>query len=430
MKTKFTLIFTLLLNNLNAQTVFHTEDITNFYTAFDSVQKTTDKNLHEQIAQKLYLDKGGFGMNYMIDNSVENRKATAKDWADMMVKNKESVLRIRPFFDNLTSQKRILEQKFIYFKKLYPNFKDGNVYFEMGLGMFGGRPIQNNLIIGCELMAKNTPDWAVSIVLHEFVHTLQVLTYDALLAHSLSEGAADFIAELVNEKSLTESYPNGYIDFGYKNEEAIWEEFKKYIASNEKGQFYDWLYGQKGITIQEVQMKDLGYFVGYRICKSYYDIAKDKKQAIKEIIELDVSTDEKAKAFLIASKYKFKSDLNFIKNLKFDKIKVEKKTITMIVRGYKLEIDSVVFQFELPKSFDKTTLKYITVAGTFNGWNPQDLSYKLTNTKNNSFELKIPKSQLKEKNHQFKFVINGDNWQNIPENASNTASGNLTLEIK
>lgn len=348
----------------------------------------------------------------------------------MMNGSRENLNRIRPFFNNLPSQKTILEQKFTYFKELYPQFKDGNVYFIFGVGIFGGRPTGNNLIIGCELMAKDAPDWAVSIVLHEFVHTLQYRTNDALLAHSLNEGACDFIAEVVNQKSLRESYPNGYIDFGYKNEKAVWENFKKYIFSNEKGRFFDWLYGQKGININGETMKDLGYFMGYFFCKSYYENAADKKQAIKEIIEMDVSTDEKAKNFVIKSKYGSKKDQKFVKNLTFSKVVIESKKVKMIVSGYIEDKENVIFTFNLPPSFDPKMLKYVTIAGTFNSWDPQDLNYKMTPTKENKYEFVMPKTKFKAKINEFKFVINGDSWQNIPENAVNTNNGNLTLELK
>jgi uncharacterized protein YbjQ (UPF0145 family) len=32
---------------------------------------------------------------------------------------------------------------------------------------------------------------------------------------------------------------------------------------------------------------DLGYFIGYKIVKSYYKQARDKQQAIKDIIEMN-----------------------------------------------------------------------------------------------------------------------------------------------
>jgi hypothetical protein len=176
-------------------------------------------------------------------------------------------------------------------------------------------------------------------------------------------------------------------------------------------------------------MKDLGYFMGYKICKSYYDRSTDKKQAIKDIIEMDVSTDEKARAFLLKSGYVPKSDLKLIQNMSFTKVIEHKKGVKLIQYGYKLEKSQVVFTFELPKNIDKSQVQYITIAGTFNGWNPQNLDYKMTNIANNIYQFSLPLSKLKEKNHEFKFVINGDNWQSVPENAKNTQNGNLTLEI-
>lgn len=43
--------------------------------------------------------------------------------------------------------------------------------------------------------------------------------------------------------------------------------------------------------------------MGYEICKAYYNQAKDKKQAIKDIIELNYSNEQAVEAFLLASKF-------------------------------------------------------------------------------------------------------------------------------
>ena len=50
---------------------------------------------------------------------------------------------------------------------------------------------------------------------------------------------------------------------------------------------------------------DLGYFIGAKICESYYNQASDKQQAIKDLLTLDP---DKADEFLTKSKYadKFK----------------------------------------------------------------------------------------------------------------------------
>ena len=425
-------LFTLIsLASLNGQTIFHHSDISHFFEAFDSLQTTTDPQKQVDFVQKIYIDQGSLGLKYAIDNSIDGgKKATAKDWANYMLNNKEKIIQSKPYFDNLQEQMKILVPKFQYFKDLYPEFKDGNVYFFIGLGMFGGRPEETNLYIGCEVVANEKPDWAVSIVLHEYVHTLQKMSENALLAHCLNEGAADFIAELVNQKSLRVTYPNGYIDFGYKNEKAIWKSFKQYIASNEKGKFFNWLYGMKGRNINGSQMRDLGYFMGYKICKAYYDNAIDKKKAIREIIEMDVSTDEKARLFLQKSGYAAKSDAKFIRNFQFKKVIEANSQLKLIQYGYQFDKDQVIFQFVLPQSIDKKAVEYITIAGSFNGWNPKDLNFKMTNKSENIYEFSLPKSKFSNNYNEFKFVINGDNWQAPPENAKNVQNGNLTLEIK
>ena len=46
----------------------------------------------------------------------------------------------------------------------------------------------------------------------------------------------------------------------------------------------------------ELRPGDLGYWVGYRIVESYYEKARDKRQALRDILEM---TD--AKAFLARS---------------------------------------------------------------------------------------------------------------------------------
>ena len=73
----------------------------------------------------------------------------------------------------------------------------------------------------------------------------------------------------------------------------------------------------------------------------------------------------------------------------------------------------------------------ITIAGEFNGWNPNDDNYKMTLGSNKTFEYHLPKSKLeKGKEYQFKFVMNGNNWLPVPEKALNVdeKSGNLVLK--
>ncbi len=419
-----------------AQTVIHTEDITNFWQAFDSTQNTNNKEKQIYFIQKYYLDKATVGLKYTTKPTyLEGQNAyNAQNWFTYISENKEKLIRIRPYtLDNLENQKKILQTKFGYFKELYPDFNRLDVYFVIGIGDFGGQANEKNVVIAAEVMAKDTPDWGISMVLHEFVHTLQALRNDALLQHTILEGMADFVAELANQKSLTETYPGGYIEFGNKNEKAVWNEYKKYIYSSEtNGKFFDWLYGSKGREINETQVKDLGYFMGYTFCKAYYKNATNKKLALKEIIEWDLSTSEKAREFLLKSGYVPKKDLKFIKKFKFSPVIEQKIIVKKELYGYKQNEKEVVFTYKLGKSENNEAINKISVAGNFNGWNPSDDNYQMTFQKNRTYELRIQKSKFeKDKKYLFKFVTNGVNWLGIPEKALNIdeESGNLILKI-
>lgn len=420
-----------------AQSVIHTADITHFWQAFDSIQTTEDENKKIIFIQKYYLEKASAGLKYTTKPTYLDGKNPygAKDWLKYISENTEKLNRIRPYtLFSLDQQKELLQTKFKYFKELYPEFNNVDVYFVLGIGDFGGNVNNRSVIISAEVMASEKPDWGVSMVLHEFVHTMQTLKNDALLQHCILEGTADFVAEIVNQKSLTETYPGGYIDFGNKNEKAVWEDFKKYISSNEiDGKYYDWIYGSKGRNINGTQIKDLGYFIGYTFCRAYYKNAKNKKQALKEIIEWDLSTLEKARDFLLKSKYVPKKDLKFIQNFKFAPVVEIKKNIKKELYGYKTTTDEIIFIYKLGKSEDEKLISKLTVAGDFNSWNPNEENYKLKLIKNRTFELRFPKSKFeKDKNYGFKFVKNGENWLGIPENAKNidTESGNLILKIE
>ena len=50
-------------------------------------------------------------------------------------------------------------------------------------------------------------------------------------------------------------------------------------------------------------IQDLGYYMGYAICKSFYDNAENKTLAIKQIIELDHANIKEVVEFVNLSGY-------------------------------------------------------------------------------------------------------------------------------
>ncbi|WP_165852186.1 serine hydrolase [Chryseobacterium pennae] len=103
------------------------------------------------------------------------------------------------------------------------------------------------------------------------------------------------------------------------------------------------------------------------------------------------------------------------------------------VYGYRIENDKVIFSYQYPENSNTEFIKNVSVAGAFNSWNMNDVSYQLTLKKNNVFEVAVPKSQFeKGKTYGFKFVMNKSGWLTIPYNTANTdgtPDNNFALKI-
>ncbi len=103
------------------------------------------------------------------------------------------------------------------------------------------------------------------------------------------------------------------------------------------------------------------------------------------------------------------------------------------IYGYRLTNDKVIFSYQHDKKLDENLVKSISIAGSFNDWNPENKSFQMIRKDNNIFELEIPKSQFESgKEYLFKFVINKTRWATAPKNASNadkTQDKNLILKI-
>ena len=99
---------------------------------------------------------------------------------------------------------------------------------------------------------------------------------ESVLRAALVEGAAEFVAERMTGSV---AYPllHQWAKGREKELETIFlaEKDQKAIGSR-------WLYNQKG---DDGWPGDLGYWVGYRVAKSYYDHAPDKAAAIKAIVD-------------------------------------------------------------------------------------------------------------------------------------------------
>jgi hypothetical protein len=100
-----------------------------------------------------------------------------------------------------------------------------------------------------------------------------------VLEGSLMEGAAEFTTELVAGRI-------SYVHFDELVKGREKEIETAFVADQDKRDLKDWLNNST-----PEKPGDLGYWVGYRIAKAYYQRASDKRAALREILEM---TDPKA----------------------------------------------------------------------------------------------------------------------------------------
>ena len=306
----FLLLFTLAFESpaQDVQKVF-TSDIDNFWIAYDSIRTTTDSLRQVHFIATLYIDKGTKGLrSFMV-----LRNYSAKLWVELIRKYPKFWNSIRPNTLTVKSYSAEIEKSIAKFKELYPDLKEAKMYFTVGGLRSGGTTMNDMVLVGSEIATGNattdvsefTNNWLagvfkdqqadnlVSLNIHEYVHTQQNGGYPKiLLGKAIEEGSCDFITELVIGKLLQKNY----IVYGREHEATLKEEFKNEMLSNN---YSNWLYN--GSVAKTVA--DLGYFMGYSICKSYYNNATDKKKALKEIIELNYSDSTAVEDFLKKSNY-------------------------------------------------------------------------------------------------------------------------------
>jgi hypothetical protein len=287
--------------------IVYTSDIDRFWVAYDSVATTSDTTKQTDFIQRFYVDKATPGLNAF----MKARDYNAKLWTKLINKYPKFWKSIRSNTLSIKNQVPAITSSIENFRKLYPEMRPAKMYFTIGGLRSGGTTTDDMVLVGAEIATadKNTyaselNDWLknvfknqqssnlVALNVHEYVHTQQKGgDGQLLLAQVITEGAADFIAELVTRKKNN----NAYMIYGREHVQELKEKFLIEMFSGATG---NWLYNGANSP-----HPDLGYFVGYSICKAYYGHHANKKQAIKKIIELDYTNEQQVTDFLRQSGY-------------------------------------------------------------------------------------------------------------------------------
>jgi hypothetical protein len=267
-----------------------TTDIKNFWKAYDLAQKDTAHRL--AIYKKYYVDAGTVGLqDYFaikvrsMKNFVKTHDAKPKFYA---------AIRKNTFM--VDEQKPQMIASFVKLKQLYPAAGFPDIYFVMGAFTSGGTSTDNGLLIGLDQIVR-TPEIPVNeltlwqnnnfnklsslpnLIAHELIHFNQNgMKQDTSLLHGvLVEGMADFIGELISGNNA-----NQRLHIWAKGKEKqIWADFEKEMYLKRS---YNWIANSNQETADKPA--DLGYWVGYYICKAYYDKSTDKTKAINDMLNI------------------------------------------------------------------------------------------------------------------------------------------------
>jgi hypothetical protein len=261
----------------------HIEDVERFFKVYDSAGGHPTA---EQL-QRDYLDPGSDGLHQL----AKVRNVSGTRIADALAKRPEIYSGARRC---MTVLPRVRERTAVALRTLttlYPEARLPPVTVAVGRGkpVAVGSPatgIQVGLEALCaaDFFNPNVEDRFVYVIAHEYAHVQQVPAlvdsdHLTVLEGSLMEGAAEFAAELISG-----DVSNSYFKAMTRGREKEIE--TAFVADLDKTDLSRWLYN----TTPE-KPADLGYWVGYRITKSYYQRAKDKRQALKDILDM---TDPKA----------------------------------------------------------------------------------------------------------------------------------------
>src|SRR5271165_6233134 len=272
--------------------LIETEDVARFYRIYEAANghPTAEQLDHD------YLAPGSDGLHQF----AQLRRVSGATIVDAINKRPEIYADARRCLAVLPAVKQRLTAAFEKLAQVYPeaNFS-APVTIVVGRGKPVGTTGPSGVLMGLEaLCAANfmNPDVEerfVHTIAHEYGHIQQSRanqTDDSgatVLFASLMEGGAEFIAELISG-----DIGNNQFRSLTKGHEAEIE--TAFVADEENTDLSKWLYNMAQATPEHPG--DLGYWVGYRIVKSYYQHALDKHQALRDIFEM-----KDPKEFLVKS---------------------------------------------------------------------------------------------------------------------------------
>lgn len=194
----------------------HIEDVERFYKVYDAAggHPTADQLQHD------YIDPGSDGLHQF----ARMRKISGAAIAENLAKRPEVYSGAKRCMNVLPAVRQRVGVALRTLGRLYPEAQFPAVTIAVGRGkpVGVGSPV-SGVQIGLEALCAtdwvnpNVEDRFVHVIAHEYVHVQQVQAlvddeHPTVLAMSLIEGAAEFIAQLISGKGF--QFASGRVDWG------------------------------------------------------------------------------------------------------------------------------------------------------------------------------------------------------------------------
>lgn len=257
-----------------------TGDVERFYALYEATGGQPGAD-----ALQAYIDEGSAGLHTLADR----RNVTGQRIRDAMTARPGIYEKARECAAVLPRVRSRVEHALSTFSEIYRGMQPSTVTIvvargkPVGIGSSDtGIQIGLEALCAADFLNANIEDRFVHVIAHEYVHAQQSADLTrriegntpTVLEVSLSEGIAEFIGELIS----------GDVAYGSLRGAAsgrILEIERGWYAERHSTDLTNWVYnsspGNPG---------DLGYWVGYRVAKSYYQSAPDKRAAIASMVRM------------------------------------------------------------------------------------------------------------------------------------------------
>lgn len=282
-----------------------TSDVATFWQAYDQLRPAMSRADSARVFDSAYLAQGTPGLQGYIATHLKKSENLLMGLA--LLPKYLAAVRANTSRISVDDVRAVLRRV----EAFYPDATYPDIYFVIAGFNSQGTVSRGNVVIAAEMVAADsvtpraelppflrnvdlTRSVLPCIMVHEMMHAQQNYQPDqSLLAQVLVEGVADFITRKAIGCVQTAATTYAY---GAAHERELWTLFQQEMNGTDYGK---WLYNG---NIKD-RPDQLGYWMGYQIAEAYYERAKDKQLAIRELLNI-----QDFRALLEASGYAAKFD--------------------------------------------------------------------------------------------------------------------------